>query len=814
MSDKPTKSARFKLKLFTGIFFALAAVSAVALLSYNSVSKLVNALHEEAKPNRKLILLNEIMSDLSSAESSVRTYTITHNAAFLAPYQYAVASIEDKLEQLSSMNKDAGQIERLDSISALISKKYSVFNELILLRQDDRVEDVLNKIIKKLNVREEKSVTEVQQEKISKLKELFRSKKEKEPEKPPVPQKNEIDDLQKMVTRLKREEFEKTETSRNRELELTIKDVEIMHEIRMKIDEYSSFEISLSKIRAEKAEKLADTATAIITVIAISAFILVLSLAFLVVSFVNRTIRYNKELKESKIQTEKLAQAKEEFLATMSHEIRTPMNAILGFSEQLEKTRLDTRQQLYTATMKDSIEHLLVVVNDILDFSKIESGKFSFEKTGFMPVEIINGVTESFRKIAQEKNLSLRFEADESLPDILVGDPHRLKQILYNLIGNAVKFTEEGEVSIKAHSTLRSENFTELKVEVADTGIGIPAEKIKHIFENFYQSDSSTTRKYGGTGLGLGITKKLVELQKGTLQVKSKPGDGSVFTFTIPYSIGTEINLENHPTLPADPSGLFDNISALIVDDEDYNRLLLETILNRWGIKVQACENGKEALEAIEKNNFQIVLMDVRMPEMNGLEATKIIRQKKDTAKSQVPVLALTAGSSEEDIRQCKAAGMNDFLTKPFREIELFEKICSLLRIEYNLLHQKNTTGSHSEASNTEKIFDLTELKRLGDGDENFVNDMLKVFIENTHDGMKKMKEAIENNDWDKAGMQAHRLAAPHRHLGMKAIVKILKTIERDSQITEKQETIPELYATLKNEVTPALELLQKEIKA
>ncbi|HXH20021.1 MAG TPA: ATP-binding protein, partial [Chitinophagales bacterium] len=399
------------------------------------------------------------------------------------------------------------------------------------------------------------------------------------------------------------------------------------------------------------------------------------------------------------------------------------------------------------------------------------------------------------------------FQMDDNIPHVLLGDPYRLKQILYNLVGNAIKFTEEGFVEIKAKAFPKEHNAAELQVEVSDTGIGISPGKLESIFEGFYQSDSSVTRRFGGTGLGLTITKKLVELQNGSIEVKSEEGKGSTFSFRIPYLIGEETDVEEKISVPADPSALLGNISALVVDDEDYNRLLIETILSRWGMKVTVCDNGKKALREMESNHYDLVLMDVRMPEMSGLEVTERIRQMPGN-KAQVPVLALTAASSEYDIRKCKIAGMNDILSKPFREAELFEKICLTMGIDFSRVLKP---ASGTLQADSEKIYDLSELKRLSNGDDKFVNEMLRVFIQNTQDGMKRLKEAIQKKDWEKTGLYAHRIAAPSRHLGMSQIVRKLKEIEKNAVSKTELESIKAAYESIEAQMQTALSHLQQE---
>jgi CheY-like chemotaxis protein/HPt (histidine-containing phosphotransfer) domain-containing protein len=300
-------------------------------------------------------------------------------------------------------------------------------------------------------------------------------------------------------------------------------------------------------------------------------------------------------------------------------------------------------------------------------------------------------------------------------------------------------------------------------------------------------------------------------LQGGSIQARSEEGMGSTFTVKIPYRTGAEADIEEKVSVPADPSKLLGNLSALVVDDEEYNRMLLETILARWGMTTALCDSGKKAIEELAKNKYDIVLMDVRMPGMDGIETTEQIRSGKAVNDARVPVLALTAAGSEQDIMKCRIAGMNDFLSKPFREAELFEKICAVLRIDFS-----KSAVLEAELMNNgenEKGYNLSELKRLGNGDQNFVHEMIKIFIQNTSDGMSAMKEAILKKDWEKAGLFAHRIAAPGRHLGMTKIVKKLKEIEINTLNKTNLELISSLFESLEPDLKEVLAELEKEVR-
>ncbi len=390
----------------------------------------------------------------------------------------------------------------------------------------------------------------------------------------------------------------------------------------------------------------------------------------------------NNELKRATIIAEQktqiavdAVQSKQQFLSNMSHEIRTPMNAIVGFTKVLLKTGLTDKQRDYLQAIKVSGEALTVLINDILDLAKVEAGKMTFEKKAFKMKESISSMLHLFELKLQENNVRLIEEYDDQIPTVLIGDPVRLHQIILNLISNAVKFTEKGEITVSIKLLSEDEETVSIEFAVTDTGIGIPENKLEHIFEDFQQASEGTSRLYGGTGLGLAIVKQLVEPQGGHIRVKSKVGKGSTFSFTLSfYKTNSELPIELSEVNPATK---IKSISVLVVEDVPLNRLLVKTILTDFGFEYDFAENGKIGIEKLRIHNYDIILMDLQMPEMNGFEATEYIRT---VLHSNIPIIALTADVTTVDISKCKAFGMNDYISKPFDEKLLYRKIVSLVK--------------------------------------------------------------------------------------------------------------------------------------
>ena len=366
--------------------------------------------------------------------------------------------------------------------------------------------------------------------------------------------------------------------------------------------------------------------------------------------------------------------AKKLFLAKMSHEIRTPMNAILGFARLLEESMTTKEQQEYIRIIIKSGDDLLVILNDILDLSRIEAGKMVLVNQPFNPAEIVQTTVKMKELKARERGLYLRYAFESKLPERVLGDSVRLNQVLLNLISNAIKFTEMGGILITVAAIEETGENVLLDFGIKDTGIGISAEQKERIFENFEQATDDTSRKFGGSGLGLSIVKQLVELQQGELFVNSAPGQGADFHFRLPFPIVKEHVAKPEPEKPAEELFSGQGISVLVAEDNKINQLLVLKILKKQGFETMMAENGLIALQKFEAGNFDIILMDLQMPEMDGYEATQKIRMS-NHARRDIPIIALSAHIFKEDHDRCVEAGINDFVSKPFTPTELFVKI-------------------------------------------------------------------------------------------------------------------------------------------
>jgi len=380
-----------------------------------------------------------------------------------------------------------------------------------------------------------------------------------------------------------------------------------------------------------------------------------------------------KKLIVEKEIAEGTAKARSEFLSTMSHEIRTPMNAVIGMSHILLQDSPNEAQIPNLKILKFSAENLLSLINDILDYNKLESGKLNLEKTNFSIMDTVNSITHSLKVKAKENNNQVVINMGEDIPEHIIGDPTRLAQVLNNLLSNAIKFTENGQVTLDIQLQKEEGNAVILDFAVKDTGIGIPEDKLEHIFESFTQACSSTTRKFGGTGLGLAIIKKILEHQDSQINLKSEVGKGSTFYFTLQFEKGEApkiSDIEKNANLQS-----LEGTKVLLVEDNKINQLIANRFLEKWHIKYDVADNGAIALEKVQNNDYDLVLMDLQMPTMDGYTATAKIRNLDGNKYQQLPIIALTASAMLEERNRVYTVGMNDYVTKPFNPIELYSAI-------------------------------------------------------------------------------------------------------------------------------------------
>lgn len=514
------------------------------------------------------------------------------------------------------------------------------------------------------------------------------------------------------------------------------------------------------------------------------------------------------ELKKAKEIAEQSLKIQEQFLANTSHEIRTPMNGVIGMTRQLLETPLNKEQVEYLNAIKESSNNLLHVVNDILDVSKINSGKIVFEKTEFKLDNIFKNLKFTLQYKVDEKSIYLETYIDNQLPKVLIGDPVRLHQIILNLAGNAIKFTEKGGVTVSANLIKKIDATYHIQFSVKDTGIGIPDDKQSYVFESFAQAETHTTRKYGGTGLGLTISKALVEQQGGEIHLKSKVDVGTEFYFAIGF---TEGNPDWQGSIAKQAEGIPENvdlsqINILLVDDNKINQKVAMFELKKWKTNTDIADNANMAFEKLRQKEYHVILMDISMPDIDGLQATKIIRSEFPDEIRNIPIIAMTASALAGEKENCYAAGMNDYVSKPFNPISLYKKITKW-GIRRGI--EESEENENEQKIKSVRVTNLSILREYAVGDIEYIKDLINIYLESIPEYVRDLNLFYHEKNWEKFGKQAHKMKAPLAYFGLSELKQVLENIELDA----RKETNPERHLYHLNKVNEIIESSLVELK-
>jgi len=496
----------------------------------------------------------------------------------------------------------------------------------------------------------------------------------------------------------------------------------------------------------------------------IISLLFMLLIAFVVFYQTTRISMLNKELSAAVLQMKEATRAKDQFMSNITHELRTPLNSIIGYTNLLLKRHHQPENEKWIQAVNSSGTMLLEIVNDVLDYSKLESGYLNVSKEPFQLDDVLTNLKNIMSHRADSKGLSLIILKDQSLPGSFAGDEKKLKQVLINLTGNALKFTEKGSVKIEVALQQQIGEQYWLAFKVTDTGIGISKENLKHVFERFYQVEDRYSRKYSGTGLGLPIVKQLVDMQGGTITVNSTPGVGTEFQFVLPFAKADFVPKEEPNLAPVRRMLQHAGKRILVVDDHELNRELLELVLKEYQCRVVTAESGVEALGILQKMKFDLVLMDVQMPELNGMETTQRIRNQ---LALDVPVIACTAFSQPQEKQMCKDAGMNDYLGKPIEENELLALLKKYLNMD-------------AEPKKEEAFINFSKIHSITGANKELTDNMLSRAIAQVPEELELLQQSLQQKNYLKVKEQAHSMCSTIALMGASALlIDQVKSIQR-----------------------------------
>jgi len=509
---------------------------------------------------------------------------------------------------------------------------------------------------------------------------------------------------------------------------------------------------------------------------------------------------YKDQLEISLAETKQAKQNQQSFFAKMSHELRTPLNAIIGMGELLQGTELNTEQRKYLRAVAFSSNSLLQIINDILDFSKLKSDQFSLEKISFSIRKIIEDIYHSFKYQARDKNLELSYFVSEDIFNC-IGDPLRISQVIINLVNNAIKFTETGTVEIRVALKSEDSNYQKIEVSVTDSGKGIKKDKLERIFQGYTQEDEGITREFGGTGLGLTIAQEIVSNYNSKINVETEEGKGTRFYFELKLKKSNEVE-----TKKKDPKSIdynFKAVKILLVEDNAINRFYAETILTQKKAVVSIAVNGREAVEKVQSENFDIILMDMQMPVLNGLDATQEIRTD---LKSKTPIIGLSANTVQEDINNCYKVGMNGYITKPFEPIDLHTKIGEILNLEQLI-------SVNQPIQKVKVSYSLKQVKSITNGNTELIIKMLELFNDKTPSDIERMKFHLQKKEWKPLFELTHKIKPSFGILGITKGEELCLSIEKfkskqpqpkllKGYILELEKIVQSISSNFKKEIT------------
>lgn len=743
------------------------------LLSYQRLDGIMDTVKKGIMPDRKLVLVKDIMNDLSEAESNVKSYTLTLEAKYMVSFYEIAAAVGDKIGEYRALWPDDRRMARyLDTLDRLVEEKFFILNQVLFIQDEFRVQQAMEAVMDNIGQTEPGAAialpdTVIVVEPVKK--ENFFSRIFKRKETAGVPLNPGVtstvpDTVLPMEAMGKRVEWLGEQASLG-EKELRLKEMELLQQNQVVMDRIRAMIHVLEQQGAEslahetgQAERKAGEVRAIIMAFGLASSLLLILTALVIYRYIRKNEEYKTVLNKAREDALELAGAKELFLANMSHEIRTPMNIISGFLDQVLQGRLEDDQQEKLAIVKRSSDHLLRLLNDLLDLSRLQAGRLELFESGFSPAALAMEVCQSLKPSADIKNLTLLASADPALPVTLIGDEARVRQILFNLAGNAIKFTGAGTVSVHAGMVSGNDRTVTVAFEVKDTGIGMQPDELKRVFENFEQVKAGPGKKNEGAGLGLSITRQLVNLMGGSIQVESRSGHGSSFRVELPFG---KVNVQSPPATASSQKekSVLSGSVILVADDEEYNRKLARVILEKHGCQVVEAVSGNEAVVVVESQPVDLVLMDVRMPGMNGPEAAARINDICITRGIYLPVIAVSAAINAGDVISWRKSGIGDVLLKPVTEEELIKKVSDHLARPWASL-------------------DLEPLRLSCAGNVDFFREMIRLFIKDTEAGLEMISKAMQNGDWGNVSAMAHKISSPCRHLKAERLHSLLKKIE------------------------------------
>ncbi|MFL1894676.1 hybrid sensor histidine kinase/response regulator [Aquimarina sp. 2-A2] len=792
--------------------YILAGVLAVIAfwVIYRQINNYTQITEIKNKNNEKLFLVGETLTGLYEAESLTRNIIQTADVEKFKNYKAKIDTILQTIHKVSAISEDSLQTVKIDSLRHLIDSKNKNFEELIKLYKQRKEKGIYATAIDELKKANESFDDSNYEKRFRSLDPQFRKSvvniisltKEDNAERLT---NQTLDSLtttvRQVLTELEERDKKYKQQISQKENNLLEKDQVITRQLRDLLATIEQNERNEYYQRLEASSQMLDKTSRIIVIIALTSLLVAIVFLFLIIRDVSRSQKYRIALEEEKAYKESLLKTRETLINTVTHDLRSPLNTVIGYSDLLEKTELNTKQEHYLDHLKKSSDYILHLVNDLLDLSKLEAGRMVIEELPFTPKNVIETTVISAIPINDPKKLDIHLHTEENLTRQYLSDPFRIKQVLTNLINNAYKFTDSGSITVSSKILENGVSEKQLIIKIKDTGIGITEEQQKHIFEEFSQGDDSTEKQYGGFGLGLAITKKIIMLLQGTISLESTPGKGSTFTVAIPVKRSHILLVEegsDHKNYNA-----LKNRSVLLVDDDPTQLALTSEVADLAGLKYDSAQDAQTALALADEKNYDLILTDIQMPRMDGFELLHELRKNEKT--KSIPVIALSGRTDTTDA-DYKKAGFVYSLRKPYAPNTLLQLMAHALNINITLAETEPTADpSNSDTKN--KQYSLNDLMMFAQGDSESLYAILDTFYDSTQTNLKLLKEAVRSKNVEEIKSITHKILPMFRQIKATEVVELLERLEQPDNYGVSNK---EIYKLTKQSITKILFLIDK----
>ncbi|SFB83290.1 hypothetical protein SAMN04487907_101836 [Zunongwangia mangrovi] len=805
------------LKVVAGYLLTAALVVVAVWFIYNRVVIFSNMAQSNSSNNAQLFLVSEITSDLYETENVSRRLIQTGTKEDIVLYQAQLDSIKMNLVELDEAYGENKLHTELDSIYKLLDLKTENLEALVDLREQERSTNYYKQVMEELNrVNESFESNQGYDDRFNDLepyqkrvlvKWLEYARADNAQSLTNQTADSLVNSVKKVLNDFQKANLRFRNTIIEKENDLLDNDMVLNQQLRKILANIEQDEREASLERTEKAQQTLEDTVSIIMISGIVCVIVILLFLMLIIRDVGRSQQYRIELEEAKNFAETLLKRREQLMAAITHDLRSPLNTVIGYSELINKTQLGNKQRHYLSQINKSSDFILHLVNDLLDLSKLEAGKMSVENLPFNPKKLITDTVQNNVPASLNKDLEVIIDISEEADAQYLSDPFRIKQIIANLVTNAFKFTEKGKIIVTAGIQQKIKESQELIIKVKDTGIGISKEKQEIIFEEFSQENSGIEKKYGGTGLGLTITRSLTSLLKGEISLQSEQGEGSEFTIIIPVEqskIKKKPLAEKEKKLTRKTSNIdFGNKKVLVVDDEPAQLALTLEFLKSHNLEFDTAENGKKALALLDENRYDLILTDIQMPIMDGFQLMNSI--KKDENLYKTPVIALSGRTDMKD-EVYTLTGFTAKLTKPFKPKDLLLKISEVFNIEPKT-KEKALVFKDDFVPQQNEFYNLEDIYMFSGEDKEAMFIIIKAFLESSEENIEKIKFHKNEGNYEAIGQIAHKMLPMLKQMRITPVIPVLERLEKkanvsDAEIDQLIQQLQRVLRELESEVT------------